>query len=353
MKILHIMAARGTGGAETYSTDIMLSLHQEGEANQLCVVAPDAPRTDEMQESGMALATDVLKCRIRFIQRRRLIKLIEEFQPDIIHCWMRRAASLMPTWTACPVIGWFGGYYDPANFKRCNQFIGCTQGIADHMVENGVPINNAHYIPTFPTVKDEPATNRASLDTPEGAPLILALSRLHEKKGLDTLLDAVSTIPEAYLWLAGDGPLEKKLKKQMQNLGMEDRVRFLGWRSDRGALLRACDICTMPSRYEPFGTVILEAWAAQKPFVAAASAGPAAHIRDGENGLIVPIDDIKSLNKALNRAIQNKDLCQHMVDTGYAEYQSRFTREAVTTQMKALYREMVEDHKIPSQKKNS
>ena len=348
MKILHIMAARTTGGAETYSTDIMLSLHQEGEVEQLCVVAPDAPRTDEMCSAGVHLNTDVLRTRFRFLQRRRLKQLIEKEHPDLIHCWMRRAASLMPKWPHCPVIGWFGGYYDPKNFNRCTHFIGCTADIARHTAEKGAPQDRCYYIPTFPTVKDEPAVNRASLDTPEEVPLILALSRLHQKKGLDTLLNAIKDIPEAYLWLAGDGPLEAQLKKQTKQLGLDSRVRFLGWRTDRGALLGACDICTMPSRYEPFGTVILESWAARKPFVAAASAGPKAHIRDCENGLLVPIDDVAALREALSRAIKDKALCERMVEAGYNEYISCFTREAVTKELTDLYGKMIKDQSIYS-----
>ena len=76
-------------------------------------------------------------------------------------------------------------------------------------------------------------------------------------------------------------------------------MRFLGWRTDRGALLRAADICVLPSRWEPFGTVMLEAWAAGTPLVAAASQGPAALIEDGGNGLLVPVDDVAALAAAV------------------------------------------------------
>ena len=129
-------------------------------------------------------------------------------------------------------------------------------------------------MPTFPTVDAAPAVDRASLATPADAVVLLTLSRLHEKKGLDILLQGLVDLPRCVAWLAGDGPLEGELKAMAARLGVADRVRFLGWRTDRGALLRAADICVLPSRWEPFGTVMLEAWAAGTPLVAAASQGP-------------------------------------------------------------------------------
>ena len=131
--------------------------------------------------------------------------------------------------------------------------------------------------------------------------MLLALSRLHEKKGLDVLLRALAELPGCVAWIAGDGPLEADLKALAARLGVADRVRFLGWRSDRGALLKAADICVLPSRWEPFGTVMLEAWAAGTPLVAAASQGPSALIEDGGNGLLVPVDDAPALAAAIRR----------------------------------------------------
>ncbi len=61
--------------------------------------------------------------------------------------------------------------------------------------------------------------------------------------------------------------------------------QFLGWRNDRGALLAASTFVAFPSRYEPFGTVTVDAWAASRPLVAADAVGPAAYVQDGVNGL--------------------------------------------------------------------
>ena len=340
MHILHIMAGKGLGGAETYSTDVMLSLHRAG-VKQTIVMSDKAPRYAEMKAAGLTLVPSVLAFPFRPWQKFLLRRLIQKEQPSLIQCWMRRAASLM-TPHPTPVIGWFGGYYAPKHFPHCTHFVGVTKDITAHMVEHGVAPDRATYIPTFPDITDLPPVDRTSLQTPPEAQVILALSRLHPKKGLDTLLTALQKLPDAFAWLAGDGPLRQDLEALARRLGVQDRVRFLGWRTDRAALLRAANVCVLPSRYEPFGTVILEAWAAKTPFVACASAGPAATVTDGKNGLLVPIDDAPALADALHRALTDAPLRAYLIANGFNTYENTFTREAVTKAWIAYYHKLLE-----------
>jgi len=338
MKILHIMAGRGLGGAETYSTDVMLTLHKAG-ISQCIVMSKKAPRYHELAAAGLKINTGVLSVPFRPLQKLLLEFLVKRYQPNIIHCWMRRAASLVPA-TSIPTIGWFGGYYDPHYFKRCGHFVGVTKDITAHMVKHGVPADRAHFIPTFPDIAALPPIDRLTLSTPKNAKVLLALSRLHPKKGLDTLLKTLPSLPDCYIWLAGDGPLRRELEALAKNLGIIERVRFLGWRTDRAALLRAADICVLPSRYEPFGTVILEAWASGTPLVACRSAGPAAHINDDVDGLLVPIDDVAALTKALRRVLDDGALRRRLIAQGYATYIKSYTRESVTQQWLQFYKQL-------------
>ena len=343
MRILHVMASRVNGGAETYSTDMMASLHEAG-VEQIAVIPRASIHHDSLAAAGVRLAGDVLDAPLGFLRRRRMRAVAGGFEPDLVHCWMRRAASLVPRLDV-PTIGWFGGYYEPAHFTACSHFVGVTPDIVKHMIVKGVDERRAFFVPTFPTVETAPPVDRASLATPADAVVLLTLSRLHEKKGLDILLRAMVDLPACVAWLAGDGPLEDELKALAVRLGVSDRVRFLGWRTDRGALLRAADMCVLPSRWEPFGTVMLEAWAAGTALVAAESQGPAAFIADGANGLLVPIDDVPALANALRSVIQDKDLKARLIARGRADYEKGFTREAVTQRMIALYRQLIAEHR--------
>lgn len=195
-----------------------------------------------------------------------------------------------------------------------------------HIREQGVSEDRSAIIHTYADFQGTQPVARASLTTPEGVPVALFLGRLHEKKGLDTLLDAAARLPDLHVWIAGEGPPEAELKAQRTRLGLDHRVRFLGWRNDRGALLAACDVVVFPSRYESFGTVTLDAWAASRPLVAK--------------------NDVDALAAALGRVINDKSLAQKLVAGGRASYEAQFTKAAFQRDSLACY-ERVRAHAGP------
>lgn len=343
MRIFHLMAGKGNGGAETYAADMMLALHEQGVTQQV-VMAAAQPRVAALQRAGVPVRTDCLRSPFGFLQRRAVARAVADFKPDLVHCWMRRAASLVPA-LPMPVIGWFGGYYEVLHFPHCSHFIGVTPDIVAHQRAQGIAPKRSFFVPTFPVTETGAPQSReqlrVALQTPADAAVLLTLSRLHPKKGLDTLIQALKDLPGCVLWLAGDGPLQATLAAQAERVGVLPRVRFLGWRTDRGALLQAADICVLPSRYEPFGTVMLEAWAAGVPLVAAAAAGPAAFVKSGENGLLVPVSDAAALAAAIRELRSEPDLRQKIVDGGRTAYENQFTRPAVTAQLHQLYRQII------------
>ena len=152
-----------------------------------------------------------------------------------------------------------------------------------------------------------PPLSRVGLDTPLDAKLLLAMGRLHENKAFDILLRALTDVPDAWLWIAGDGPERAALKGLARDLGIANRVRFLGWRDDSDALMRAADIFVCPSRHEPLGNVVLEAWAAEKPVVAAAAVGPAELLGNDERGVLVPVDQPTELASAILDLLANPE----------------------------------------------
>ncbi len=211
-----------------------------------------------------------------------------------------------------------------------------TRDIEAWIVREGWPADRVRYIPNFAEPGPEAAASRAGLDTPEGVPLFLGLGRLHPSKGHDVSLKALARLPQAWLWIAGSGPLEAELKALAVRLGVADRVRFLGWRSDASALYRAADACLFPSRFEPLGNVVIQAWAHGLPIVAAASQGPAGLIRQDENGLLVAIDDDEALAHAAQRLIAEPDLGRRLAQAGAERVSQEFSKVRVLDDWRAL-----------------
>ncbi len=341
MRVMHVMAGALEGGAENIMLESVLALAEAGHA-QYVVTRPDNSfRIQRFRDAGIGVDTAGFSPVWPFPTRRVLKRAIRAFKPEVIEYWMGRAGQFAPAAYKARSIAWYGGYYKLARFANCDWHIGLTIDLLRQIREQGVAEDRSGIIHTYADFSGTAPADRAPLDTPADAPVVLALARLHEKKGLDTLLEATAKIPGLYVWIAGEGPLEAELKAHCARLGLGNRVRFLGWRNDRGALLEACDVVAFPSRYEPFGTVTVDAWAASRPLVAADAVGPAAYVKNEENGLLVPKNDVEALTTALRRVITDKDLAARLVAGGRASHEAQFTKAAFQRDSLAFYKRVL------------
>ncbi len=140
-------------------------------------------------------------------------------------------------------------------------------------------------------------------------PVVLFVGRLVAQKGVDVLLRAFAAVlarlPQARLVIAGDGDQALYLQRLARYLGVMARVEFVGWQSGED-LVRCyghCDVVAMPSRYEPFGLVALEAMSCGRPVVAARTGGLAEIVDDGRTGILVPAGDHLRFAQALVRLL--------------------------------------------------
>jgi glycosyltransferase involved in cell wall biosynthesis len=332
---MQIMAGARVGGAEAFFERLVPALARAG-LEQRAVIRCHAERAARLEAGGVAVVQAPFRRRFDFATQRALAHEIADFRPDLVLSWMSRGAARVPA-VSVPHVARLGGYYDLKAYRGCDHLIGNTRDIVDDLVARGWPSARAHYLPNFVEAARRPAQPRAKLDTPEGAPLLLALGRLHANKAFDVLLRALALVPDARLWLAGEGPEDRSLRRLAQELDVHDRVRFLGWRSDVPALLAACDILVCPSRHEPLGNVVLEGWAQERPVVAAAAQGPGALIAGEETGLLVPRDEPQALAAAVMRLIGDPALRERLAAKGQAAYQAEFTEETVVGRYLELF----------------
>ncbi|MDP1874538.1 glycosyltransferase, partial [Phenylobacterium sp.] len=290
MSVLHLLGSGGDGGAETYFVDLVSALHRAGVA-EACAIRRHPARSRALAEAGVISRSFGFGGPLDLLTPPLIGAWGRRMNAKVMVAWMNRAARHTPDgpWRR---IGRLGGYYSLKYYRGFDHLVGNTRDIVDWAVAQGWPAAQVSYIPNFAGGPDDGApVDRASLDTPEGVPLLLGMGRLHESKAHDVSLKALTQIPDAWLWIAGAGALEDKLRAMAIALGVADRVRFLGWRQDAAALYRAADVCLFPSRFEPLGNVVIQAWAHGLPVVAANSQGPGALIRDGKDGFLIPIDD--------------------------------------------------------------
>ncbi len=329
MRVLQAMAGGEYGGAEAFFTRLALALARAGVEQRL--VIRRHPRRAAILGAGGVEPLELpfggpLDVRTRFAFRRE----VKHFRPAIVVTWMNRATRLCPRGDFVHV-GRLGGYYDLKYYRGCDHLIANTEDIVEYLAKSGWPEDRAHYLPNFASQERAPPVSRDALYTPPRAPVLLALGRLHENKAFDVLLRALAQAPDVYLWLAGEGPLRGELEGLAQHLAVKPRVRFLGWREDTAALFAAADIFVCPSRREPLGNVVIEAWAQGVPVIAADSLGPGTLIEHMETGVLTPVDDAAALANAIRGVIGDEVLRAHLAGKGRAEYEARFT-EAVGVQ---------------------
>ncbi len=331
-RVLNLMAGAAKGGAEAFFERLVVAFARRG-VNQRVAIRGEEARAGRLRAAGIEPLELPFGGPFDLRTPLELARTIRDFAPDVALAFMSRAAAKLPprfmTGRSCVRVGRLGGYYDLKYYARCDRLVANTRDIRDWIVRQGWPAAKVDYLPNFVDATRAAPVSRAEFDTPADAPLVLAMGRLHANKAFDVLIDALECAPRAYLWIAGAGELEGGLKAQVARRLFKERVRFLGWRNDIPALLAACDVLACPSRHEPLGNVVIEAWAHGKPVVAAASAGPAALIRSEENGLLVPVDDSTRLGEALDRVLADRDLARRLALAGEAAYQADYTEEAV------------------------
>ncbi len=181
----------------------------------------------------------------------------------------------------------------------------------------------------------------------EGDTLVLFVGRLAWQKGPDLLLEAVPDVlrhvPRAKVVFVGDGHMRPELERRAGEMGLFDSVRFAGHRNgaDLVNLFRSADAVCVPSRNEPFGIVVLEAWCARQPVVATRNGGPGEFIRHLDTGLVVS-DDRDSLAWGLGTVIADRALAENLARNGRREVEASFTWDMVAQATEKVYASALE-----------
>lgn len=347
LRLLQVMAGAAHGGAEMAFVDMCIALKEAGQQVEVVTRANDL-RVPMLEQAGIPVHALRFGGKLDVLTKHRMKRIIKKFRPDIVQTWMSRAAQKTPGWTASMgipryfVLSRLGGYYKLSHFPETDFFSTITPDLRRFLIDGGVEADRVRHINNFAETENaEQPASRAAEQTPDDAKLIVALGRLHPSKAFDTLMEAVVDRPDLHVWIAGEGPLRAELEQLRATLGLENRVHFLGWRDDRAALLQAADLCVFPSRYEPFGTVFVQAWSQKTPLVTTASDGPRQYVRDGQDGLVVGVDDVPAMSAAISTVLDDAALRARIVENGYQRYIGEFTKDQIVQQYTAYYRDIL------------
>jgi glycosyltransferase involved in cell wall biosynthesis len=171
-------------------------------------------------------------------------------------------------------------------------------------------------------------------------PYLIAVGRLERQKAVDVLLEAFARSRHRTthrLLLVGGGSHEVSLRSLAAELGIADRVVFAGWQDNPWSLMARARLFVLPSRWEGFGNVVIEALASGVPaVVSSCKYGPNEIVRDGVDGLIVPVDDVAATTTAIDRVLGDPELAARLTAAGRARARD-FDVPVIVRQYEALF----------------
>ncbi len=341
MRVAQVLAGAAQGGAENFFVRMVAGLNELDNMQVRAFIRNHQDRIDALTQAGVDTQGYRFGSPLDLPDRLRFRRELKAFAPDIVMTWMNRASGYTPNSDDYILINRLGHYYKLKYYQHSDYWVGISKGICQHMIDGGFPADRVFHIPNFADERDVEPLPRDSFNTPTDRPLILAAGRLHVNKGFDVLLQSLTEIPDAILWLAGSGPEEQSLKQLCHQLGLDERVRFLGWRSDVTALMRTADLFVCPSRHEGLGSIVMESWAHRCPIVATRSQGPGEVITDGESGLLTPIDDAKALTQAIRSVLDSNELRTKLVEGAVEVYAKGYSKQHIVSAYDELYRELL------------
>ena len=229
--------------------------------------------------------------------------------------------------------------------RRADAVVALNPQVADEMVALGVAKEKIRSIPNGVDVP----SGRHGRDYALGNPIVVTfVGRLHPQKDAATLVRACGLLLQERpdlswrLKLAGTGPLAGYLKRLAEELSISRQVEFLGHVNDVDALLEQSDLFVLPSLSEGISNALLEAMAHGLPCIVTDIPGNNDVIRDGENGVLVQVEDVVGLAQAVLAVVENAAWREKLGEEARQTVETRYSLTAVADQYMRLYESLLD-----------
>lgn len=358
MKILHVEAGKHYYGGARQVAYIIEGLQQHGVLNLLACplgaeigrAVGDTAAVHEMKMSGeldAGMAT-------------RLLRLIRQERPDIVHLHSRRGADLwggvaarlagVPCVLSRRVDNPEARWQVALKYRLYDHVITISEGIRQVLLSEGLApdrvtcvrsaVDAAPYLQPV-----DRAAFRREFGLPQESLVIGMVAQLIRRKGHRYLLDAVHALrgrhPSLRVVLFGQGPLREELEAETRERGLADIVVFAGFRKDLPQWLGGLDILAHPADMEGLGVSLLQASAAAVPIVTSRAGGLPEAVADGVSGLLTEAGDVPALTAALDRLLAEPELRSRLGQAGRARILNEFSVEAMVRGNLAVYQKLL------------
>lgn len=353
-KIAIMTASNSIGGTELSSLRICRVLKQNGK--DAVFLTPKTLMMKELDSFGIDYKIysenrkSVFATVVGLFQLHKMIKS-EDIQ--LIHCqdaWATLLICLLKKiWHPNLKLIWHERSIKPKSYHRMAKFANLIDIVICNsyyektlLLFNGYPLEkmtvvyNAIETPKYSSSREKirQEFNYSSTDYVVGS-----LGRLTKDKGVEYLIRGayLANIPNLKLLIVGDGPERRNLEDLVTELNLQDRVTFTGFRRDTADLYRAMDLFTVPSLYEAFGNITVEAMLSRTPVLASHTGGITEVVRDGENGFFAFPGEPENWAEKLQYIYTHQELIGTLVEKAYVEASSKYSFERLFRELSQVY----------------
>ncbi len=235
---------------------------------------------------------------------------------------------------------------EPLVVRLCAQVLAPSEDIARRLraaaPKHSGKVNVLYISPGEPRPPErDRKTVLAELDVGDDDRLVVTVARLHPQKDLPTLLRALTRLGPRVVWaIVGDGPLDEELRRTTRELGLQERVRWLGYRTDATTYVAAADVFCLSSVWEARALAAQEAILLGVPVVSTDVGGMGELIRDGVSGRLVPKGDEAALAAALRELLDSSEVRARLADRARRDLEGQASKEEMLRRLRRTYEEL-------------
>ena len=301
---------------------------------------------------------------------RKVRQLIKKYQPDIVYAHSSKAGAIariadlgLKNYCIYNPHGWAFNMRCSGKKQKiytmiekiaavfCDKIVCISEAEKQSAIKKGIcqtsklqVIFNGVDIEAYKTEKHG-VIKRIDIGIPENAFIVGMVGRISPQKAPDVFIRAAKLIkreiPNAYFIIVGNGELELEVRKYAEDSGFSDCLYITGWIENPMNYVELFDVACLLSRWEGFGLVLPEYMMAGKPIIATRADAIPDIIKDGENGLLVEVDDVVGVSEAVLRLYQENGLRERLVAQGVEDVYRRFNARRVSEEHGKLFEKIV------------
>lgn len=361
LNVMHISRTMGQGGAERIVYQLADSLRDR--CGMICVASAGGCHVEELEAEGIRhFQIDDLEQKNPLVILRTFLSLsriVRRYKINIIHSHHRMAAvyaqalkllfpKLKLVYTAHNV------FRDKKHLTRAalrnTAVVAVGYGVRDNLTDF-YDIAQTSVKVIHNAIHPEPSSEKYQNQTlsewkARGTELVGVIGRLSEQKGIDVFLRVIADLKsrgrQVRGIIIGDGEERNRLVCMSHELGIDEKILFLGYQEHVSTLISQLDLVVMPSRWEGFPLLVLEVFAEKKTIVGSNISGINEIITDGENGRLVTKDEPDLFADAVCELLEHPEIRDKMGKNGFEYYRKSFSYEIFAEQYFQLYQKVLE-----------